>query len=250
MSERKQVTSPHNERFTLVRKGQRTTHADVKTKNSTSNVGERKSMALTGTRKGKMGGTSGSSIQLPPQIENTLKIKSRIRYVSGSDSIVSVSVADLIGSFGGTCTVTNSIFKPWASSCRIIKVEAWPSASTTTEQSANLSWNSGVSGLNRDSEKSKDVPGGVTTSGKVTFRPPKKSVASDWMAASIGSTNVMTLTCNTVTLLDVTAEFTLANQFTSGTQTIATGTLGSIYYLPLDGASSHIYFPVHLPTTF
>jgi hypothetical protein len=118
------------------------------------------------------------------------------------------------------------------------------------ETAATISWNSGVSGLNRDSEKSKDVPEGVTSTGKVTFRPPKKSVASDWMAASIGTTNIFTMTCNTGTIVDVSAMFTLANQFTSGTQTIATGTLGSIYYLPLDGASSHEYFPLHLPTTF
>lgn len=200
-----------------------------------------------GNKKSAMGGL----IDLPPQIENTLKVRSRIRYVAGSNNIVSVSVADLIGSFGGTCTVTNSVFKPWASSARIRRMVLWPSASASTElNTATVSWNSGVSGLNRDSERTKDVPEGVLLTGRVVFKPPRKSVASDWMAASIGTTNIFTLTCSVGTLMDFEAEFTLANQFTSGTQTIATGTLGSLYYLPIDGASSHQYFPVHLPTTF
>jgi hypothetical protein len=201
--------------------------------------------ALSGSRSRSMGSAS-----LPPQIDNTLVVRSRIRYVAGADSLVSVSAQDLAGALGGVCTVTNSVFKPWASSFRIRKIVAWPSQSTTLLNAAAISWNSGIAGANRDSERSADIPEGITITEKVDFKPPPKSLASDWFAASVGTTNIFTMTCNEGSILDLHVDFTLSNQFSAGTSTIATGVLGSIYYLPLDGASSHQYFPVHLPTTF
>jgi len=188
---------------------------------------------------------------LPPQINNTLIVHSRIRYVAGSSSTVSVSAQDLVGAFGGVCTVANSVFKPWASSMRIKKIIAWPSGgSAAGETDASMWWNSGISGANRDEEKSSDIPQGITNTRAVVFKPPAKSLACDWFAGSVGTTNIFSLQCSTGTILDIHCDYTLANQFTSGTSAIATGTLGGIYYLPLDGPSSHTYFPVHLPTTF
>jgi hypothetical protein len=199
---------------------------------------------------GMKGEAVGHAVSLPPQINNTLTVNSRIRYLAGADNIVSVSAIDLIGAFGGVCTVTNSVFKPWASSCRIKKLIAWPSCSTTSQNSCSLWWNSGIAGANRDLEKSSDVPTGVTNTRAVSFVPPAKSLAEDWIAASVGTTNIFSLLMNIGSVVDVHCEFTLSNQFTSGTVSLTTGVLGSIYYLPLDGPSSHTYFPIHLPTTF
>jgi hypothetical protein len=188
---------------------------------------------------------------LPPQINNTLIVHSRIRYVCGtSNTIVSVSAQDLVGAFGGVCTVANSVFRPWASSMRIKKIIAWPAGSTTSETNASMWWNSGISGANRDEEKSSDIPQGITNTRAVVFKPPAKSLASDWFSGTVGTTNIFSLLCSAGTILDLHADYTLSNQFISGTSTIATGTLGSIYYLPLDGTTAHVYFPIHLPTTF
>jgi len=205
-----------------------------------------RSLPMTKGRKGKV----SQNLELPPQIESTLLVPFRIRFVAGSNATISVSVIDLIGALGGVCTVTNSVFKPWASSVRLKKISAWTAPSNSIDTGASISWNSGVSGLNKDSEKSKDVPLGVTTTGRVDFVPPKKALVSEWMASSVGSTNIFTMIMTEGSLVDVMGQFTLSNQFSSATIAITTGTLGTIYYLPLDGASSHVYFPNHLPTTF
>jgi len=139
--------------------------------------GEKKVMAkgraLGGMSRGKSKGAVGK-LSLPPQIENTLIVRSRIRYIAGSGSIVSVSVQDLVGALGGVCTVTNSVFKPWSGSVRLRKVIAWPSANIGAETTAALSWNSGVSGLNKDSEKTADTPEGVSNTGCVVFFASKE----------------------------------------------------------------------------
>jgi len=212
---------------------------------------EIKSMAIALSGVGMLSGRSVKhNVNLPPQINSTITVSTRIRYTAGSDNVVSVSAQDLAGACGGICTVTNSVFRPWASSFRIKKLVAWPAASASVLNTVQLSWNSGIAGANRDVESSTDLPEGITNTTACVFVPPPKSLASDWFTATTGSTNIFTLVCTSGSVLDLYLDYTLANQFVSGTSTIATGTLGSIYYLPLDGASSHQYFPLHLPTTF
>jgi hypothetical protein len=76
-------------------------------------------------------------------------------------------------------------------------------------------------------------------------------LCGDWVAATAtGTLNLFSLSCSTDSIIDVEVEYTLSNQIQAASITIATGVLGSIYYLPLDGAASHVYNPLHLPTTF
>jgi hypothetical protein len=206
--------------------------------------------ALTGMT-GIKGVPKVAKATLPPAMDSTINYASCIRYEAQSNNIVSVSVSDMIGALGGICTVTNSVFKPWTSSIRIRKVVCWPPAGAATAPSfAQVLWNSGVSGVNKDSELCFDVPAGITQTGSVTFTPPKRTLAADWMAASIGTTNIFTFSCSEGTIVDFHFEATLQNNFSPGTLSITTGTQSSAYYLPLDGASSHQYLPLHLPTTF
>jgi hypothetical protein len=220
-------------------------------------VGDQPGLSVMEGRKATLGfslvsgpRSKGPGGNMPPTINNTLSVqKSVIRYTSGSSASISVSVADLIGSFGGICTATNSVFKPWTGSFRVRRITIWPAPVLSTALVCSLSWNTGVSGFAKDEERSSDIPEGVTFSKSVSFVPPKKALASDWMSGALTG-NVWTMFSSVGSVIDVDAEFTLSNQFTPATQTIATGVLNTVYYLPLDGVSSHTYFPMHLPTTF
>jgi len=201
---------------------------------------------------GKQKGQSVGKLSLPPMIDNTINIaKTTIRYyVESSSGPVSCSVSDIFGALGGIALSTTS-FRPWSGSFRILHVDAWPALSSTAgDAQVQMSWNSGLAGQNRDSIKSVDVPRGNTTTGRVRFTPPRKSLASDWVAGTASSTpNLFTIVGAPGSILDFHVQFTLANAFASALITISNGVSGTPCYLALDGAGSNTIIPAHLPTT-
>jgi len=208
---------------------------------------------LTGTR-GQKKTKKGGPLSLPPMINNTITIHhTKLRYfmASGGGSTVSVSIADMLGALGGICTVTNSVFKPWAGSFRIKRIRMWNgiNSSGADESQCVLSWNSGTAGMQRDELKSEDVPQGATTTGMCEFKPPAKSLAGDWVCSTATASNLFSFSGSQGTIIDLEVAFTLSLAFVAATITITTGTLGGIYYLALDGAASNLVVPCHLPTT-
>jgi hypothetical protein len=190
---------------------------------------------------------------LPPQLNNSVALTHVFRYfVATTAAPVSVSVQDMLGALGGICSVGNSLLKPWSSSFRIHSVTAYPStaAAAPNENFCALWWNAGPSFQQKDVEESKDVPQGVTMTAPVRFTPPGKTLAGDWLACTAtGSTNLFSMFVSAGSIIDLHVSFTLSNQFIPATMTIGTGTLGTIYYLALDGPSSNTIVPAHLPTT-
>lgn len=199
----------------------------------------------------KKSGKSRMSEDLPPLIENSKFVRKTVfRYICTNLALSSISVKDIIGALG--CVAINSTtVNPWASSFKIHKIVAWPSASS----SVDLFWNSGVGALTAvDSEKSKDLPTGITVTGRCVFVPPKKTLASDWIPinSTTSAANIFSFQQTADgAILDLHISFTLANTFTAGSITVSTATTGLPYYLALDGNGSganHIV-PLHLPTT-
>jgi hypothetical protein len=206
------------------------------------------SLAVMGSPQRAKGGSS-----LPPQLNNTMTVHNKIRYFVGTTSSpVSCSVQDMLGALGGTCTVANSLFKPWSSSFKIESLTCYPSTASTApnENFCALWWNAGPSFQQRDVEESKDVPQGVTATGAVVFRPPKSTLAGDWLACTAaGTTNLFTMFVSAGSIIDLHVSHTLSNQFIPATMSIGVGVLGTIYYLALDGPLSNTIVPAHLPTT-
>jgi hypothetical protein len=219
-----------------------------------SNAGslDRKALAFLGAKlplaKGKLKGVSS----LPPTLDNTIKCMHVFRYFVATASVpVSVSVNDMLGALGGVCTVTNSAFKPWASSFRLKAVVAFPSgSSSSTDNFAQLSWNSGLLPQQRDQLKTQDIPQGISVTKPVVFKPPKLTLAGDWVACTASVTaNLFTIFADAGSIIDLHVDFTLSNTFIPGTISIGTGVLNSVYYLPLDGPGSNTIVQAHLPTT-
>jgi hypothetical protein len=197
-------------------------------------------------------GKNRTGLILPPVLDNTVKGSHCYRYfVASAASPVSVSVEDVLGALGGICTVANSLLKPIMSSFKIRKVVAYPSSSTSsTDNFCQFSWNSGLLPQQVDSLMTQDIPEGVSSSKPVVFVPPAKTLASDWVACTATVTaNLFTIFADAGSIIDLHVDYTISNAFIPATISIATGTLGTMYYLPLDGHASNTIVQAHLPTT-
>jgi len=191
------------------------------------------------------------SASLPPVMNISQIVRGRYRFTSLSNTLVSVSIADVLGALGGFCTVANSTFKPWASSFRIKEIRMYPGVNPSVGVSYNsVAWNSGISGVAQDQERVDDLPSGITVTHALSFKPPVRSLTADWISCiATTTTNLFAIQSQNGTLVELYVDYTLSNQFQAGAITISSGTLGSIYYLPLDGAASAEYPSTHLPST-
>jgi hypothetical protein len=199
-------------------------------------------------RKSKSKRRAGAVDRLPPMLDVTPTCHHVFRYANSSASLVSVSVADMLGALGGVA-ITSTLFAPWASSFKIKSLRFWPADSTSSNNTVDAFWNSGTSGQVRDQEMIKSLPEGITETGCFVFRPPVRSLAADWFAATAtASANIFSVQAPAGSILDVSVTFTLSNTFQAGNITLTAGTGGKIYYLALDGAASNLYPPAQLPT--
>jgi hypothetical protein len=206
------------------------------------------SMASKSIRKSKSKRGAKMFARLPPSIDNTVTCHHVFRYSNSGASLVSASVADILGALGGVA-ITSTLFAPWASSFKIKSLRFWPSNSTSSNNTADVFWNSGTSGQVRDQEMIKSLPEGITETGCLVFKPPSKSLSSDWLAATATPTvNVFSMQAPAGSILDLSITFTLSNTFQAGNITLTAGTGGKIYYLALDGAASNLYPPLLLPS--
>lgn len=196
---------------------------------------------------GKSLGKSGRS-SLPPTIDLAPTCRHVFRFTCNAGTTgVNVRAQDLIGVCGGVCTVTNSTFRPMASSVRIHKVTVWQGLSSTGFEFASVWWATGLAQA-RDSEKNRTIPQGSTITGPVVFTPPPGTLAAFWQTSA--STTIFAIACAPGSVVDVDLSFTLSDSIISSTTTIATGVLGTIYYGYLDGPSNHQFMPVGLVSTF
>jgi hypothetical protein len=81
----------------------------------------------------------------------------------------------------------------------------------------------------------------------VTSKPPVGSAASFWLGSA--SNTMFTLVAPVGSVIDVHCTHVLFDtQAAADTLAVAAGTLGALYYMPLDGVSD-VYLPVSLGTT-
>jgi len=197
---------------------------------------------------GKRSGRGAGKIDLPPVIEVTPYLRHTFRFVSNAGGNSTVTPSMIIGALGTICTVTNSTVRPFCSSFKINKISVWESASASAALAFNIAWSAATGIQMRDEEKNRELPEGVTVTGVLVSRPPSGTLAALWQTAN--SNNLLTMGYNVGTVLDLDVSFTLSNQYLSGTQSVATGVLAAVYYLYLDGSTSHAWTPAGLPSTF
>jgi len=192
---------------------------------------------------------------LPPELECTPVNRCTLRFnVTQNSTARAVSVAAIAGSLGAVATVTNSTVSPICSAFRIRKVVLYSSenASAAAVNQASLQWASSFSSLERDEVKEASIPDGMTVPKRLVLVPPKQGLASFWVnSAASGSVNVLSVTANQGSIIDLHIDFILSNAIAQfPTISVSTAVLGQLYYLPLDGASGHILQALGRPGTF
>jgi hypothetical protein len=131
-----------------------------------------------------------------------------------------------------------------AGSVRINSVSIYPSAGTL----ASWTWIN-ASAYARDLEINQDQPLGTTMTSVLTTRPPSGTLCADWYTSGL-NTFIANCVVTTGSVIDIDLSFTLINTFGGFSAGIVTGVLGNLYYVYLDGATSHKLQPASLPNTF
>lgn len=213
--------------------------------------GPRSRRMMSGPRSGRKGRNRSAPSRLPPVLQTSPVVNHTFRYVNSSASPTTISVGNLLLTCGGVCTVANTTFAGVATSVRLRRIQVWAAPNTSSSASANVIWLPGAfAGIIKDVEKNTTIPMGLTTTTTLDERPPRNSLAADWLSSSLASSQVFTIACAAGSVIDVSLTFTILNNLPNASSGISSGVQGNVYYLYLDGASTHRYQPFGLPSTF
>jgi len=186
--------------------------------------------------------------RLPPKWDATGRFSRKMRFVASTagTNLAAVSCNDIFAALGGTCTTTNSVLTCWFSSFKISQVCVFLPGGAT----ASIIWASPTPGIGPDTEPTTAILTNNTIPHCIVSKPPSNSMSDRWVnSVETGTTLMFTISVPQGAVIDIQLAFTLSNNFTPQTTTIATGTLGSPYYLALDGPTTNNMRPVDLPTT-
>ncbi len=187
---------------------------------------------------------SGRGGRQPPQLRTNVILKHRYRFTSTSGTAQTIIDDDVVGIAGAVCSVANSTLNMIAQSVKIHEIEIWtPPASQGSAATCSVEWLSTYS----PSIEVSDTTVSVSRPAHVVARPPEGSAASFWINPG-GTQNIMKLTAPVGSIIDLKCTHVLVDGTVGRSYTVAAGTLGVLYYLPLDGASD-VYVPTSLTTT-
>jgi len=198
--------------------------------------------------RGKAGRARSGSSSLPPSIQITPTVDVTYRYQTLATGIYPITVGSVLGALGGICTVVNSKFNTWSGSFKVRKVTVWP-PSTSSSPTTGCFWRSGASGQVPDQELDGTIPAGVTVTKSLVFKPPRMSLCGFWIDSADLSSTIFDLEITEGSIVDFAVTYRLSNVFASSQLNIASGVVGTVYYLALDGASSNKISPTLLPST-
>lgn len=220
--------------FTLVDKMPKPVFSPVERKEL---AGE-KLIALAKSSQKSMG---TGAMSLPPSITYAPTVKHKYRFVNTSVAS-SACTAQALVQMAGNIAVSSTVYWSIASTVRIHSIDIWPAASSTAPEECSVQWQSPVLAVERDDRKGRDVPTGISVTGRLHTVPPKGTLAADWMSAS--SVTVMLITAPIGSVVDVVAEHTFSNALSGVSATVSSGlTVGDVYYEYLDGLNRN-YPPV------
>jgi len=182
----------------------------------------------------------------PPQLRSNVILKHRYRFTSTNSTAQTITDNDLIGIAGAVCQAANSSLAMIAASVKIHSVEIWtPPASQGSAATCSLEW---ASSNNSPTIEVSDTTVSVSEPAHIKALPPQGSAASFWIQPG-GGYSIMVVSAPQGSIIDVRCTHVLRDDGTQGqSYVVAAGTLGAMYYLPLDGASD-VYIPTSLTTT-
>jgi len=184
--------------------------------------------------------SKSAGVSLPRVIDSTMTVTIRIYYDFSDPSARTITVASLLLACGAVGAVLNSSLQSIYSSVRIKRITIWPAPSTGSANTSELLWAVGASAYQKDSEKIRPIPEGVSVTGATVYKPNKNTLAADWLTNSVTGT-VFTVSSATGSVLLLEAAATLANAITSvPTMTVTSCTVPTLYWPRLDGHSGKI----------
>jgi hypothetical protein len=184
----------------------------------------------------------------PPQISSNIHYVHKFRFRSTTDSAVAITENDLFFVAGAMCTVANSACMSIAKAVKLRSVKVWsPPSAQGSAVTCSVTWKSTGEGFGSPQLEVSDSSLSVSVPAHVHAVPPAGSIASFWL--NTDNDEVMTLVAPTGSIIDVVLEIVLADTGATTTSiSVAAGTLGVLYYFPLDGDGDN-FLPVSLTTT-
>jgi len=187
----------------------------------------------------------------PPQIQSNIIVSHVYRFVSNNGEAITVSSLNLLGAAGVMGTVANTDVQTIFASVKVHSVTMWGTVTAGDSFTVSCEWE-GAAGTIINNAEASDTSTSVAYPAYLFTRPPKRSSAEFWMPAN--GTTVFTLTAPSGTIIDV--HMSLISQDDDDGQSLAnykipvsSCTVGTSYYLALDGPASNEYIPVSLTTT-
>ncbi len=165
-----------------------------------------------------------------------------------TNGIVALTPKSILASFGTICTVANSSTVALFNSFKIREIEIWapglPNYGTSVIQPSTVTveWESAVNSISSTLTFS-DTSNNVSAPAHVRCSPPRGSTASFWSATT--SSTLVTIGAPVGAVVDVECDLVMdADNTDIDTTSIASGTLGNVYYLALDGPTSALVRPI------
>lgn len=185
-------------------------------------------------------------MSLPPRITYAPTIKHKWRFTPSSSNASVCNANNLLAVAGGIASSATNLYT-LASTCRVISIDIWPSASTSTSEDCNVQWQGPIVAVERDSRSGRDLPEGLSVTGRFHATPPKWSFAGAWISA--GTLGIFTIASPPGSIVDITMEHTLSNALSNQALTGSGMTTGDLYYGGLDSVGSPNYVPIGRPVS-
>jgi len=191
-----------------------------------------------------------------PTIQTNPIIRHTYRYTAASGGQnIRITGESLRNAAGAICTVVNSNLTGIAQACRLKRIRIWGpvvAASPIVPVTVSVRWMGaqGVQGLFSDAAEPSDTSVNPMVPAYLDVVPPRGTDASMWFKSvpSGAVRDLLTIGCPAGSIVDVTAEWVLADgQFGDG-YAVSTGVLGTMYFPPLDG-STDLLFPTLMTST-
>jgi len=188
-------------------------------------------------------------VPTPHQFSATPSFIKRYRYVSTSGTATPITGAGISAVPGMICIVTNSLCATIATGARLISIEAWAPPAVAALTTVEIEFYGNVNAAEKiftDSSNSPAFPAHVRAI------PPPLSTSALWQNPSVSNVPVASITAPSGIVIDVVIEYAQASDTltVNNSVTVVTGTLGAMYYPPLDGTSTHRFTPTNLTSTF
>ena len=189
--------------------------------------------------------SKGSGQRQPPQLPTNVRVRHTFRFRSTSSTATVITDTNLVDMCGAICTIANTALAQIALNGKLHSVSVWtPPASQGGNATCSVEWNSG--NYAPQTEVS-DTTISTAIPAHIRAVPPAGSAAAFWYGQS--GTALFTLTAPTGSVIDVDVTFLLNDSGAAASNyAVAAGTLGTMYYPPLDGTTDR-FLPVSLVTT-